>query len=57
MSHRVPHQPDDLREDDEIEWPGLSRFYLTAIGVTILVGLATGLMWIGWALLKRHVLP
>jgi hypothetical protein len=57
MSRHAPHLPDDLREDHDIEWPGFSRFYVKAIGVTILVGLATGLLYIGWNLLKLHVLP
>ena len=57
MSRHTPHLPDDLREDQDIEWPGFSRFYLKAIGITILIGLASGLLWIGWNLLKLHVLP
>ena len=57
MSRHAPHLPDDLREDQDVELPGFSRFYLKAIGITILIGLVTGLLWIGWNLLKLHVLP
>ena len=57
MSHHFPQLPDDLREPHTIEWPGFLGFYLKAIGVAILVGLVTGLLWIGWRLLQLHVLP
>ena len=57
MSRHSPELPDDLREPHDVEWPGFSRFYLKAIGVTILVGLITGILWIGWRLLRLHVLP
>ena len=56
MPRHSPHLPDDLREDHEIEWPGFSAFYLKAIGITILLGLVSGLLWIAWSLLKLHVL-
>ena len=56
MAHRPPQLPDDLREPHEAEIPGLSGFYIKAIGVTILVGLVTGLLWIGWRLFDLHVL-
>jgi hypothetical protein len=32
------------------------RVYLIAIGVTILLGLVTGLIWIAWNLIRLHVL-
>jgi hypothetical protein len=32
------------------------RAYLFAIGVAILLGLVTGSMWIGWNLIRLHVL-
>jgi hypothetical protein len=57
MPRNTTHLPDDLREPHDIEWPGFSRFYLKAIGVTILIGLATGLVWIAWNLFRIHVLP
>jgi len=57
MPRITPHLPDDLREPHDIEWPGFSRFYLKAIGVTILIGLVTGLVWIAWNLFRIHGLP
>ena len=56
MSRHTPRLPDDLREDHEIEWPGFSGFYVKAIGITVLIGLVSGLLWIAWSLLKLHVL-
>ena len=56
MAHKTPHLPDELREPHTVEWPGLSRFYVKALGLTILLGLVTGLLWIGWNLLRLHVL-
>jgi hypothetical protein len=32
------------------------RAYLIAIGITILLGLITGSIWIGWNLIRLHVL-
>lgn len=58
MTHRVPQLPDELREPHKLEWPpGLSRFYLIAIGVTVLLGLLSGVVWIAWRLIRLHVLP
>jgi len=60
MAHKTPSLPDDLRDDlgerRTVEVPGLSRLYVKAIGITILLGLISGLLWIGWNLLRIHVL-
>ena len=60
MAHKTPSLPDDLRDDlgerRTVEVPGLSRLYVKAIGITILLGLISGLLWIGWNLLRVHVL-
>ena len=32
------------------------RLYLIAIGVTLLLGLVTGSIWIAWNLIRLHVL-
>jgi hypothetical protein len=55
MSRNFPHTPDQLREPHEIEIVGSGRIYLIAIGVTILIGLVSGLAWIGWKLLELHL--
>jgi hypothetical protein len=56
MSRRFPSAPDDLREPHEVEWSGFMRIYVIAIGITILLGLVTGSIWIGWNLFRLHVL-
>jgi hypothetical protein len=56
MARKSPYLPDDLREPHTVDLPGFSRFYVKAIGVTILIGLVTGLLWIAWNLLRIHVL-
>ena len=55
---RRPHFPsDDLPFDLEEHAPsGVLRLYLIAIGITILLGLVTGSIWIGWNLFRLHVL-
>jgi hypothetical protein len=59
MPHKTPNLPDDLRESlhesHTVDLPGVSRFYVKAIGITILLGLVSGLLWIGWNLLRIHV--
>ena len=56
MPRHFPSAPDELREPHDVEWPGFLRVYLIAIGVTILLGLVTGLIWIAWNLIRLHVL-
>jgi hypothetical protein len=46
-------RPFDL--DDYAPRPFL-RGYLIAIGVTILIGLVSGSIWIAWNLIRLHVL-
>lgn len=57
MSRHSPNLPDDLREPLHIESPGVANLYLKAIGITILVGLVSGVVWIAWNLVTLHVLP
>jgi len=55
---RGPHFSHDDRPfdlDDYAPRPFL-RVYLIAIGVTILIGLASGSIWIAWNLIRLHVL-
>ena len=56
MAHRTPNLPDDLREPHTLPSSRVTSLYVKAIGVTILVGLVTGLLWIGWRLFELHVL-
>jgi len=56
---RRPHFHHDDRGfdlDDYAPRPVL-RLYLIAIGITILLGLVTGSIWIAWNLIRLHVLP
>jgi len=55
---RRPHFRSDDRSSnlDDYVTPRVLRLYLIAIGVTILVGLVTGSIWIGWNLVRVHVL-
>ena len=46
-------RPFDL---DDYAPPPVMRGYVKAIGITILLGLVTGLLWIGWRLFDLHVL-
>ena len=56
---RRPHFSSDDRPFDLDDYapPGFLRLYLIAIGITILLGLVTGSIWIGWNLFRLHVLP
>jgi len=55
---RRPHfRPDERSSSlDDYVTPGVLRLYLIAIGVTVLIGLVTGSIWIGWNLFRLHVL-
>jgi hypothetical protein len=55
MPRQFPHVPDDRREPHEIEWEGFGRFYAIALGIAALIGLACGLLWTIWHLLRLHV--
>jgi len=35
---------------------GVLRLYLIAIGITILLGLVSGSIWIAWYLIRLHLL-
>ena len=56
MPRRFQSTPDEHREPHEVEVPGVMRFYLIAIGVTILLGLLSGSLWIARNLILLHVL-
>ncbi len=55
---RTPSSRHDRDFDLEDYAPaGVLRLLLFAIGVTILLGLVTGSIWIAWNLFRLHVLP
>ena len=37
-------------------WSDVPRHYWIAFGITLVIGLAGGSIWIGWTLFKIHVL-
>jgi hypothetical protein len=55
---RRPHfTPDERPFDIEDYAPRrFMRLYLIAVGVTILLGLVSGSIWIAWNLIRLHVL-
>jgi hypothetical protein len=39
-----------------VGWSDLPTVFWKAMGITVLLGLITGLIWIGWRLFELHVL-
>jgi hypothetical protein len=56
MPKRFSNLPDHLREPHQVAWSDLPPLYWKALGITLLLGLVTGLLWIGWRLFEVHVL-
>ena len=56
MPKRFSNMPDHLREPHDVTWSDLPPIYWKALGITVLLGLISGLLWIGWKLLDIHVL-
>ena len=57
MRRTHTHRDDAPFDLDEYAPRPVLNLYLKAIGITILLGLVSGLAWIGWRLLQLHVLP
>ncbi len=56
MPKRFSNVPEHLREPHQVSWSDLPPIYWKAFGVALLLGLVTGLLWIGWRLFELHVL-
>ena len=56
MPKRFSNVPDHLREPHDVAWSDLPSIYWKALGITVLLGLISGLLWIGWKLVDIHVL-
>ena len=56
MGRRFSKVPEHLREQDQVGWSDLPAVYWKAIGITVLLGILTGLVWIGWSLVRIHIL-
>ena len=53
---RFVNLPDHLREHQEIRSSDVPSLYWLAMGIAVLLGLVSGVIWIAWNLLKLHVL-
>src|SRR5690606_38326517 len=49
-------KPEHLREPDRVGWSDLPAAYWKAVGITVLLGIVSGLIWIGWRLVEIHIL-
>ncbi len=56
MPKRFSNVPEHLREPHQVSWSDLPPIYWKAFGIALLLGLVTGLLWIGWRLFELHVL-
>jgi len=56
MPKRFTNIPDRLREPHDVSWGDLPVLFWKGMAVTVLLGLITGLIWIGWRLIELHVL-
>ena len=53
MSRRFGNDP---RFDEDVASAGFTRLLFIAFGAALLVGLASGVVWIVWKLFEVHVL-
>ena len=56
MPKRFSNVPDHLREPHEVALTDLPPLYWKALGITLLLGVVTGVAWISWYLFDLHVL-
>ena len=56
MPKRFSNIPHHLREPHTVDWSDLPAVFWKAMGLTVLLGFITGLIWIGWRLFDLHVL-
>jgi hypothetical protein len=56
MPKRFSNIPDHLREPHTVAWSDLPPIFWKAMGITVLLGFVTGLIWIGWRLFELHIL-
>ena len=55
MSRRFPN-PERFREPDHVVWTDLPGLYWKAFGIALLLGMLTGMGWIGWKLFEGQFL-
>jgi len=56
MPKRFTNIPDRLREPHDVAWGDLPAVFWKGMAITVLLGVITGLIWIGWRLIELHVL-
>ena len=56
MPKRFTNMPERLREPHDVAWGDLPVLFWKGMAITIVLGLITGLIWIGWRLIELHVL-
>lgn len=56
MPKRFTNIPDRFREPHDMAWSDLPVLFWKGIAITIVLGVITGLIWIGWRLIELHVL-
>jgi hypothetical protein len=56
MPKRFTNIPDPLREPHDVAWGDLPAVFWKGMAIAVLLGLITGLIWIGWRLIELHVL-
>lgn len=54
MSKRFSSVPEHRREPDRVDWSDLPPLYWKALGITVLIGFVSGLIWIAWKLIDLH---
>jgi hypothetical protein len=56
MPKRFTNMPERLREPHDMAWGDLPVLFWKGMAITIVLGVITGLIWIGWRLIELHVL-
>ena len=56
MQKRFTNIPDRFREPHDMAWSDLPVLFWKGMAITIVLGVITGLIWIGWRLIELHVL-
>ena len=56
MPKRFTNMPERLREPHDLAWGDLPVLFWKGMAITIVLGVITGLIWIGWRLIELHVL-
>jgi hypothetical protein len=56
MPKRFTNMPERLREPHDVAWGDLPVLFWKGMAITIVLGVITGLIWIGWRLIELHVL-